>query len=83
MLTLSEWIKSLGGPAKAAELTGEKVRTVQSWTQGEKIPRPQTVHRIIQLSKGRLDFNSVYADLFARQAVKQAKALIKKGARSE
>lgn len=82
-MTIAEWIKEKGGVAKAAAILKENPRTVAAWIYGEKLPKPQTAQRIIQASKGILDFNGIYAPLFAIQAEKAAKAMMKKGAANE
>lgn len=78
-MNIIEWIESKGGIPQAAELLKETPRTVKSWVYGEKLPKPQTACKIVKLTKGVVDYNGIYACLFAVMADKQAKALIKKG----
>lgn len=78
-MTIFEWIRDQGGVNKAAAILKENPRAVAAWFYGEKVPKPQSAQRIIQASKNALDFNSIYAPIFALQAEKAAKAMIKKG----
>ncbi|MGL5285929.1 MAG: hypothetical protein ACRC8D_07290 [Aeromonas sp.] len=76
-MTIFDWIKDIGGISAAAAALKENPRTVASWVYGEKIPGPEKAQRIIAKSKGRLDFNRVYAPLLAKQAEKRAVRLTK------
>ena len=73
-----EWIDSVGGPAKAAELLKESPRTVASWYYGEKLPKPQTACKIVRITKWALDYNRIYSPLIARMAEKESKSLLRK-----
>lgn len=79
-MSLLEWIDEKGLD-EAAKVLKENKRTLMSWKYGEKLPAPRTAHRITQITG--LCFNSIYAPLFALQADKAAKAMIKKGAANE
>ncbi|APU00889.1 hypothetical protein [Aeromonas phage 59.1] len=78
-MTIFDWITELGGIDKAAAMLKESPRTVASWYFAEKIPKPHTVQRIIVVSKGKLDWNRVYAPILAKQATKASNNLIKRG----
>ena len=41
--------------ARALDVTEEAVRT---WEKGHRTPRPQRIRRLIELSKGKLTFES-------------------------
>jgi hypothetical protein len=60
---LNPWIDSLStsdGPAAAAELLGEKRRTVDSWRRFERVPSFRSALNIVKKSGGRVDFNGIY-----------------------
>lgn len=62
-MELNDWIDSLS-PTKAskvaAELLGEKRRTVDSWRRFENPPSFRAALNIIRVSKGLVDFNGIY-----------------------
>ncbi|MGY3887215.1 hypothetical protein [Aeromonas aquatica] len=74
-MTLFEWIEESGGVAQTAKIMKESPRTVASWYYSEKIPKPQAAVRLIRASRGALDFNRIYAPLFAELASREAKRL--------
>lgn len=60
---LNPWIDSLStsdAPAAAAELLGEKRRTVDSWRRFERVPSFKAALNIVKKSGGRVDFNGIY-----------------------
>lgn len=74
-MELNAWIDSLSSvsPSKvAAELLGEKRRTVDSWRRFECPPSFAAALNIVMKSGGRVDFNGIY-NPFA-QAVKDGTA---------
>lgn len=77
-----EWIDSVGGTAKAAELLKESPRTVASWYYGEKLPKPQTACKIVRITKWALDYNRIYSPLIARMAERESKSLLKKASKA-
>ncbi|APU00466.1 hypothetical protein [Aeromonas phage 3] len=79
-MDIMKFIEEAGGPAKAAVLLKETPRTVASWYNGERLPKPMVVCKLMKLTKGQLDYNRVYAPIIAKMAEKEAKALIKKAA---
>lgn len=44
----------------AAELLGEKPRTVASWLRYERVPSFKAALNIYEKSGGRVDFNGIY-----------------------
>lgn len=62
-MELNAWIDSLSAvsPSKvAAELLGEKRRTVDSWRRFETPPSFAAALNIVKKSGGRVDFNGIY-----------------------
>jgi len=60
---LKEWIASLAPTAAskvAAELLGEKRRTVDSWRRFENPPSFRSALNIVHVSGGLVDFNGIY-----------------------
>lgn len=72
-ISILEWIVSVGGTDCAATLLDETPRAVGSWRTGERVPKPQTAKKIIQVTKGRVDYNSIYQPIFNLQAKGPAK----------
>lgn len=63
-MDLNDWIDSLaprGASQTAAELLGEKRRTVDSWRLFQSPPAFRAAHKIVQRSQGLVDFNGIYA----------------------
>jgi len=61
---LNDWINSLAPVAAskvAADLLGEKRRTVDSWRRCENPPGFRSALNIVRRSHGLVDFNGVYA----------------------
>jgi hypothetical protein len=61
---LNDWINSLAPTAAsqvAADLLGEKRRTVDSWRRFENPPVFRAAHKITRVSQGLVDFNGIYA----------------------
>lgn len=58
-LTLCQYIVEVGDQA-AVKAFGVKLRTVQSWRRGERVPRPSQVPRIIAGSGGRVGPSGIY-----------------------
>lgn len=63
---LTEWIDSMGGSEKVAELLGEKPRTVYSWYRLDRAPGWTVACKIVERSKGRVDFNGIYKPMCAK-----------------
>lgn len=62
-MELNAWIDQLSptSPSKvAAELLGEKRRTVDSWRRFECPPSFRAALNIVKVSGGRVDFNGIY-----------------------
>lgn len=60
---LNDWIDSLSPSSAskvAAELLGEKRRTVDSWRRFENPPGFRAALNICKVSHGRVDFNGIY-----------------------
>lgn len=66
-MELKAWIEQLpveeGTPptAKAAELLGEKKRTVESWLRFEAVPSFGAALNITRKTDGAVDFNGIYS----------------------
>ncbi|MGL5589037.1 MAG: hypothetical protein ACRDDI_13370 [Aeromonas veronii] len=75
-MSLLEWMDERGLD-EAAKVLKENKRTLMSWKYGEKVPKPQTAQRITQATG--LDYNEIYAPLFAMQESKRAADMIKRG----
>lgn len=45
---------------KAAQMLGEKPRTVLAWLYQERRPRPETAQKIVRATKGRVTFAGIY-----------------------
>lgn len=62
-MELAPWIYSLAqsdAVSVAAELLGEKPRTVASWLRYERVPSFKAALNIYEKSGGRVDFNGIY-----------------------
>lgn len=62
-MELNAWIDQLSAqsPSKmAAELLGEKQRTVDSWRRFENPPSFAAALNIVKKSGGQVDFNGIY-----------------------
>lgn len=59
MTILSKFIEEIGDEA-ASKAFGVKLRTVQSWRRGERLPRPRQVARIVAGSGGRVGLAGIY-----------------------
>lgn len=62
-MDLNDWISSLAPIAAsqvAADLLGEKRRTVDSWRRFENPPVFRAAHKITRVSQGLVDFNGIY-----------------------
>lgn len=62
-MELNAWIDSLSTTSAskvAAELLGEKRRTVDSWRRFENAPSFRAALNICKKSGGRVDFNGIY-----------------------
>lgn len=66
-LSLPLFIKVNGGTKKASEQLGIPAGTLRSYLYEEKIPRPKQAYRMMKLSRGQLDFNSIYLPVFEKQ----------------
>lgn len=74
-MELNAWINSLsplGASQVAADLLGEKRRTVDSWRRFESPPGFRAALNIIIVSRGAVDFNGIYNPFWA--ALKAGKA---------
>lgn len=67
MLTLKQYIDSIGGSAQLAKLLKRSRQQTNMWAQGHEAPTPKIAAQIIILSQGALDFNSIYAPFIARK----------------
>ncbi|MBK3511291.1 hypothetical protein [Pseudomonas sp. MF6747] len=62
-MEFTPWIESLADNdalSVAAELLGEKRRTVASWVRFERVPSFKAAMNIYEKSGGRVDFNGIY-----------------------
>lgn len=62
-MELNDWIDSLAPTAAsqvAADLLGEKRRTVDSWRRFENPPGFHSALNIVRRSKGLVDFNGIF-----------------------
>ncbi|SER26150.1 hypothetical protein SAMN04244573_03236 [Azotobacter beijerinckii] len=62
-MDLNPWIDSLSKTdplSQAAELLGEKRRTVYSWVRFERAPSFKAAMNIVKVSGGLVDFNGIY-----------------------
>lgn len=59
-MTLSDFIKSLGGDEAAAVLLDVEPRTVMSWRLGDRTPRPSMAQKIVARSEGRITLEDIY-----------------------
>lgn len=59
MNTFPDWVKSVGGPAKAAELLGVTPGAVRHWLNGIRRPRAGMAEHIEQISCGRVSRESL------------------------
>ncbi|MDA9266534.1 hypothetical protein N9P69_00905 [Gammaproteobacteria bacterium] len=64
--TLKEYIEFLGTEA-AAELFDSKPDTVKSWRYGMRQPSIQQAKVIMQVTGGKLDFESIYGPIDAEE----------------
>lgn len=62
----------VGGVNKAAEILGEKPRTVRSWFYAEKPPRFEAAAKIVSLTP--LDFNALYNPFLKYKVVTKGKS---------
>ena len=63
-MELNDWIDSLAPIAAsqvAADLLGEKRRTVDSWRLLQNPPGFRSALKIVRCSQGLVDFNGIYA----------------------
>ena len=51
------------GVNKAAQVLGEKRRTVEAWLYRERYPRPETARKIVERTKGRVTLAGIYGSL--------------------
>lgn len=78
-----DWVRSVGGVAKAAKIAKVSERVMATWYYSERIPKPEAAKELIRATKGALCFNTIYGPMLAAQAAKQVKTLIKKGSKSD
>lgn len=74
-MELNAWIDSLsplGASQVAADLLGEKRRTVDSWRRFENPPGFRAALNIVIVSRGVVDFNGIYNPFW--RALKEGKA---------
>lgn len=58
-MDLPSYIRSIGLD-KAAELFDETPRAVKGWMYGERRPRPAKARKIVERTKGRVSYASIY-----------------------
>lgn len=78
-MDLKSWIDSLPGDdpvVTAADLLGEKCRTVRSWIRGERAPSFASAKNIILKSNLCVDFNGIYTPLMVRDQERLADARV-------
>lgn len=61
MKSLPDFIREIGVD-RAAALFGEKPRTVMGWMYRERFPRKQTAAKIVERTKGKIDYAAIYGD---------------------
>lgn len=74
-MEFAPWIDSLAendALSVAAELLGEKRRTVASWLRFERVPSFKAAMNIYEKSGGRVDFNGLYMPFL--KAVREGRA---------
>jgi hypothetical protein len=54
------WVDSVGGVEKAAEVLKESPRAVYSWYRLERAPRLASALNIVLRTKGTVDYNGIY-----------------------
>lgn len=57
--SLPEFIESVGDD-EAARLFGIKRRTAESWRRRERYPKVASAPRIIEATRGRVDYAGIY-----------------------
>ena len=60
-MDLPTFIRTIGVD-NAAQLFGEKPRTVEAWMYGERTPRPETGRKIVEKTNGRVTFAGIYGE---------------------
>ena len=63
-MTLPDYIRQIG-EAKAATVFGVKQRTVKSWREGARQPRPLQAAKIEDITHGIVSFRECYPDTIA------------------
>ena len=58
-MTFKEWVNQYGMP-KLADRLGLTRQCIQKWMVGLTYPSVKTAKRIVRLSKGEIDYNSIY-----------------------
>lgn len=59
IMTLREWITSVGGPQKASKLLKVSESAISFWLSCKKLPSSENLVKIVEVSKGRVS----YADI--------------------
>ena len=70
--TFQEWVESIGGVPIAAKLIGTKTRAIEAWKYSERCPSINNMIRIIEISKGRLTFQSIIESTHPRYKIASA-----------
>ena len=65
MEKLDAFVNENGGDTNIARLIGVRPRTVKAWRLGERVPRPERVRQMIDLSGGDLTWTDFYRDIEA------------------
>jgi len=70
----TEWVDEVGGVDAAAELLGQKYRTVRSWYYLSRAPSARAAGQICVVSGGRVNYNGIYTPFVEAQNAKQVQA---------
>lgn len=58
-MTLKQFIMNYGGPNKVAKKLGVTSFAVRYWIRNQSTPRPETLLKLVKISKGQLTHQSV------------------------
>lgn len=67
-MDLIEWLEAMGNK-KVTALLEVSVETIYQWKRGDTSPKVMMAHKIIELSNGLVDWESVYAPYVRRRVV--------------
>ncbi|KAA0015482.1 hypothetical protein F0A16_20555 [Salinicola corii] len=73
-MTFNDWVDDVGGIKPAADLLGEKPRSVRSWYHAERAPRQRSAKNIIEKSGYRVDWSGIYQPIETARVKAEAPA---------